>query len=101
MLPEIVSAKIFLGEAYPNPFSINTEKAKIKINYGIKQNEIGKLTIFNIKGQKIRSYYHLEGNSSIAWNARDDKGNSVSTGVYLYRLKTSSFERVHKLVITK
>ena len=98
---EMVEDVSFLGKAYPNPFSINSSKNEIRINYNVQKNDMGKLEIFNLKGQKIRSYPNLKGNNSISWNIKDNKGNAISSGIYFYRLKTASLEHIQKLIITK
>lgn len=71
---------------YPNPFDGSTT---FKYNYVGKENGIDvRVTIFNSLGSKI---IELEssanfGENTLDWNGVDDNGNSISTGVYYYRL---------------
>ena len=65
--------------AYPNPFN-----SKIIITYkNLKGGEIG---IYNINGQKIRTFKTAEiKEGQIEWDARDALGNKVSSGIYFAR----------------
>ena len=74
----------YLTGNFPNPFNPTTA-----ISFSIQENSLIDLSIFNIKGQKIKTLSHNEftkGSHSIIWNGDDDFGNSVSSGVYLYKL---------------
>ncbi len=71
---------------YPNPFG---ESTTFKYNYIGKENGIDiRVTIYNSLGSKI---IELEssanfGENILEWNGFDDHGNSISSGVYYYRL---------------
>ncbi|MBM4399677.1 MAG: glutamyl aminopeptidase, partial [Candidatus Cloacimonetes bacterium] len=52
---------------YPNPFN-----GQLKIAFTGKQKSSSVLTIFNIKGQKVRSYSDIKGNELI-WDGCDEK----------------------------
>ena len=90
-----------LHQNYPNPFNPNTE-----ISFMMKENCIGELSIFNIKGQKIKTIFN---NSSISrdeliisiWNGKDESGIEVSTGVYLYELKTNKEIYLKRMLLIK
>ena len=82
---EIISANRILSN-YPNPFNPSTT-----ISFNIEQNEIYELSIFNIKGQKIRTFsnYQITDsiNQQIVWNGCDENNGPVSSGIYFYCLK--------------
>ena len=72
---------------YPNPFNPTTT-----IEFSIQIDSKIDLSIFNINGQKIKTLTHdefIKGNHSLIWNGNDNFGNSVSSGVYLYKLKVN------------
>ena len=76
--------QMFLLPNHPNPFNPSTT---ISYNLGeYLQNP--QIEIYNIKGQKVKSYQLEEkaGVSSIIWNGKDENDKSVSSGVYFYRL---------------
>ena len=71
---------------YPNPFE---ESTTFKYNYIGKEGGIDiRVTIFNSLGSKIKVLDSKAnfGDNILDWNGIDDNGNSVSTGVYYYRL---------------
>ena len=84
---------------YPNPFNPET-----KIEYSIAKAGNAELTIYNIKGQRVKTLIndHIEaGDHSIVWNGKDDKGTDVSSGVYFYRLKTADGVHNKKMLLLK
>jgi len=68
---------------YPNPFN-----PEVKININASQESVGQVGIYNLLGQKIRQY-ELYKNSprQIIWNASDEQGLPVSSGVYIVLLE--------------
>ncbi|KAA3600442.1 MAG: T9SS C-terminal target domain-containing protein [Calditrichaeota bacterium] len=85
-----------LNQNYPNPFNPST-----KIEFSLEKGEIGKLTIFNSLGQKIKEY-NLEYNfNSITWNGTDKNDNLVSNGIYFYKLESNKNIEVKKMVLLR
>ena len=41
------------------------------------------------------------GNYKVKWDGKDDKNNIVSSGIYLYYLKTGEFDKVNKMLLIK
>ena len=41
------------------------------------------------------------GHKSILWNARDNKNELVSAGIYLYMIKTGNYRKTRKMVLIK
>ena len=63
-----------------------------------------RLEIYNIRGQKIRTLVdgYLEvGRYSVVWNGDDMNGRSVSSGIYFYRLETSTGNETRKMLLMK
>lgn len=85
---------------YPNPFNPTTT-----ISFSILINSNVELSIFNIKGQKIKSLTHdkfTKGSHSIIWNGDDDYGKLVCSGIYLYKLNINGkTEAVKKCLLLK
>ncbi len=88
---------------YPNPFyGVNAHKGSFQINLNIKGNS--ELAIYNIKGQKVRTLlkgYRDKGESLIYWDAKDDQGNQLPSGVYVYKLTCNGHETGDKFTIIK
>jgi len=89
-----------LHQNFPNPFNPSTT-----IEFSILNNAIIELTVYNLKGQKINTLVHNEitkGSHSIVWNGDDDFGNSVSSGIYFYKLIINErIEAVKKCLLMK
>jgi hypothetical protein len=69
---------------YPNPFNPETT-----IKFSISKNSNVDLSIYNIKGQRVRTLANQQypvGEHSLVWNGDDDPGRSVGSGVYFYKL---------------
>ncbi len=89
--------KLFQNE--PNPFNPTTE-----IKYQLSSEANVELTIYNLKGQKIRTLvddYKSSGIHSVVWNGRDENDLEVSSGLYFYRLDTGTYSEIKKTLLLK
>ena len=87
-------AEFSLSQNYPNPFNPTTNFEFQIANHGFVS-----LKIFDLLGREIITLVNEEkptGVYKIRWNA----GN-LSSGVYIYQLKTGSFNEVKKLLLLK
>jgi hypothetical protein len=87
-----------LHAAYPNPFNPNTNLSFTlpeAVNYSLK--------IYNVAGQLVRAYQGIgsTGLNVINWDGRDNAGNSVSSGVYFYKLVAGQYSATEKMVMMK
>jgi len=88
-----------LHNSYPNPFNPVTN-----IRYDIPEISDVTIEIYNLAGQKIKtlvSNEHQPGRYKIQWNATNDLGSPVSTGMYIYRIKAKDFISVKRLLLMK
>jgi len=84
---------------HPNPFNPLTS-----IRYDLPQAGAVFLGIYNIKGELVRTLVDEQkaaGSYSVSWDATDDIGRKAASGVYLYRLQSSSNTATRKLLFTK
>ena len=103
------SAELALSHVlnYPNPFTTKTQ-------FYFEQNQCCQLLdvqvqVFTVSGKLVKSisqFVYAEGfrSSPIEWDGRDDFGDKIGRGVYLYRVKIktsdgSTAEKYEKLVI--
>ncbi|MCK5050248.1 MAG: T9SS type A sorting domain-containing protein [Candidatus Cloacimonetes bacterium] len=95
----LVDATILNGN-YPNPFNPETT-----ISFSVVQtSSLVNLDIYNLKGQKIKTLVNeilSAGNHSYIWNGTDEKGKSVASGVYLYKMKTGNYVLTKKMILMK
>lgn len=85
---------------YPNPFNPSTT-----ILFSLHQKQDVKLTIYNLKGQKIKTLVNQEydkGNHTIIWNGNVESGERVSSGIYLFKLDLNGkTQDVKKCILLK
>ena len=94
-----IPTEFALHENYPNPFNPTTT-----LRFDLPEVSNITLTIFNMLGQKIRTYdmqSAAAGYHTLKWNATNDYGDPVGAGVYLYQLQTKDFVRTRKMVLLK
>jgi len=95
MLPEVFA----LHNNYPNPFNPITN-----IRYDIPEISDVRIDIYNINGQRVRtlvSREHQPGRYKIQWNAANDSGSPVASGMYIYKIHAKEFVSVKKLLLMK
>ncbi len=91
----------YLAQNFPNPFNPYTT-----IRYSIRERSHVTLRIYNVAGQLVRTLVdgeqlpRAEG-FTIKWDGRNETGEAVATGVYLYRLVTKQYTQTRKLVLLK
>ncbi|MDP8288506.1 MAG: M14 family zinc carboxypeptidase, partial [Candidatus Electryonea clarkiae] len=79
-----IQPEYILHQNKPNPFRFITF-----FPYEVKNphNEKLTLSLFNIKGQLIRSYELDENISMVSWDGKNARGREVGSGIYFYQLK--------------
>ncbi len=88
-----------LGNAYPNPFNPETN-----IDFSVSENSNVNLSIYNVLGQKVRTFYNREmkaGNYSVTWRGLDENNLKCSSGIYFYILKTNNYKSIKKMLLLK
>ena len=88
-----------LGNNYPNPFNPRTI-----INYSITKSGSVKVSIYNIKGQIVRTLVNDNkeaGRYSAVWNGKDNNNKDVASGLYLYRIESLDFSATKKMMLMK
>lgn len=84
--------------AYPNPWKIS-EHATIPIIFDqIPTNGATTLRIFTISGELVRT---LSGSQSVQWDIRNQRGQFVASGVYLYLLTADNQQKTGKVVVIR
>ncbi len=88
-----------LYQNYPNPFNPSTT-----MRYNLPKAGQVSLKIYNTLGQEIRTLVNgvrPAGTNEIIWDGKNNSGNSVSSGIYLYRLKAGNFTLTKKMTLMK
>lgn len=92
--PAIFADKIRLFQNYPNPFNPETT-----ISFYLPKKDNVELYLYDLKGREIRkilSQRRSAGQHNITLNAQE-----LASGIYLYKIQTSTFSETKKLVKLK
>ncbi len=100
VLPSI-ETNVILNQNYPNPFKPSGagRSPATTISYSLPYSSKTSLSIYNIKGELVKTLVNKNqqaGDHSIVWDAED-----VSSGIYLYQIKTEGSVETKKCVIMK
>jgi hypothetical protein len=88
-----------LSGAYPNPFNSSTS-----ISFTLPVVSDVEIIVYNIMGQKVTTLEAsamLPGERSISWDGTNSGGQSVASGVYLYRLKAGEYTASSRMMLLK
>ena len=88
-----------LRQNYPNPFNPITN-----IEFDLKESQTVSLIIYNLAGKKIKTLVDgtlSSGLKNVIWDATDEAGNKVTSGVYFYTLKTHEWSDTKRMTLIK
>lgn len=88
-----------LEPAYPNPFNPTTT-----IAFALPSPGSIRLSVVNTRGQTVSVLAdgsYPAGRHIVTWNGRDQDGNPVASGIYLYILETPSGRRSRKMTLIR
>ena len=88
-----------LYQNYPNPFNPTT-----KIDFVLGETSEVNLTVYDITGKPLRTLLNGKlspGQKTVSWDATDEAGHRVTSGVYFYTLKTPNWSQTKKMILIK
>lgn len=84
---------------YPNPFNSQT-----RFRFRLAEDAEIRLTILNLQGRTVavvsQGWFKI-GEHAVNWDARDDQGQPLSSGVYFYELRTPDYFCTKKLLLLR
>ncbi len=90
---------IVLHQNYPNPFNPSTV-----ISFSLSEEDAVQVDIYNLAGQRVRSYdlgvVH-PGTIRIVWDATNDFGEPVASGIYIYQLRSLHSVQTRKMTLIR
>jgi hypothetical protein len=89
----------FLGQPVPNPSA-----GTMTIRFGLAAAGEHTLLVYDVAGRRVRllsSGVAGAGPQTVHWDGRDDLGNPVASGVYVYRLSSPAGERVERATVLR
>ncbi|MDA3837898.1 MAG: C10 family peptidase [Candidatus Delongbacteria bacterium] len=94
-----IPTSAILHQNYPNPFNPETT-----ISFTILDEGPVKLVVYDRMGRNIKTLsegFKNQGVHNVNWDGKNNFGESVSSGVYYYMLKTNNFTDVKKALMIK
>ncbi len=88
-----------LERNYPNPFNPTTT-----ISYSVAEQAHVSLVIYDVLGRAVKTLVNenrVPGVYDIVWDATDETGNSVATGLYFARFAGGDYQKSIKLAFKK
>jgi hypothetical protein len=87
-----------LGQNYPNPFNAST-------SFTLSMPKSGRYSvrIYNLAGQVVKTFEGeaSAGRHTLTWDGTDKNGNSVSSGIYLYKAEANGFFQTKKMILIR
>ena len=94
-----MSIKDFRTQNIPNPFNPTTT-----ISFSLPKSDYVSLKIYNINGQLIKTLKEGQitaGYHTALWEGTDEKGRSVHSGVYFYKLTVGNYSFSKQMLLLK
>ena len=89
-----------MTQNYPNPVSNSTS-----IMLNIQQDGLYNLTVYDALGNKVNTLLnqHITAgeNVTVEWDATDESGSKVQSGVYVYKLTGNNTTVTKKMIVNK
>ena len=99
LIEPLIPSEFSLSQNYPNPFNMSTS-----IEYGLPEQCHVLITVYNILGQRVSTLIdgiEPAGLHQVEWNGTNSYGNTVASGVYIYRIVASSYVKSKKMILVK
>lgn len=91
---------IILKQNFPNPFNNSTI-----IRFHLNKSMPVQLIIYDINGKEviklIKNQIYNSGEHSVTWTGKNKHGKEVSSGIYLYQVKTKKFLATKKMLLIR
>ena len=94
-----VSNEFALLSNYPNPFNPITS-----IRYNLESNSNVKITVYDLLGNVVNELFQgtqMAGINNVSWNATNNMGESISSGVYIYKVQTDASYKIGRMMFLK
>ena len=95
----LIPEQYALHQNYPNPFNPTTI-----LRYDLPEDIQVRIMIYDIMGREVRTLMNVNqtaGYHSISWDAKNDIGEGVSAGMYIYMIQAGEFRRTKKMILLK
>ncbi len=94
-----IPERFILAQNYPNPFNPMTT-----IDFQLPEPSHVVIKVYDIYGREVRTLIrkqYVAGRYYLTWDARDDYGDFVSSGIYIYEIQAGKFSQAKKMMLVK
>ena len=94
-----VPNKFIVMQNFPNPFNPSTT-----IKYDIQENAPVQVTVYDIMGNTVKNLYNgyqVSGLKSIDWDATNNTGDLISSGMYFYKVQVGESYEIKRMMYLK
>jgi len=95
----IIADRIILYPNYPNPFNGETV-----VRFYLPKSSVLESAIYDITGKEVKRYYpykYPQGRNVMRWDARDQHGKEVSSGLYIWKFSGEGFSKSIKMMLIR
>ena len=88
-----------LSQNYPNPFNPETV-----ISFHVPKSSHVVIEVYNLLGQRLQKLVDESKEVGIyqaRWDGCDENGNSVSSGIYIYKMQADGFVAIKKMALVR
>jgi flagellar hook assembly protein FlgD len=88
-----------LGQNYPNPFNPSTS-----IDFSIPESQQVEIAIYDLLGRQVKVLVDEvlpAGSFSTVWDGTNQRNLSVSSGYYVYSMKSGKNQTVKKMLLMR
>ena len=88
-----------LKNNYPNPFNPTTN-----IEFSLPQSDYTTLKVYSVTGELVKTLVNSEisaGTHKVVFNGKDENGNELTSGMYIYELKSGVNITANKMFLIK
>lgn len=96
---DAIPADFVLAQNYPNPFNAGTQ-----IEFSLPEPGFACLAVYDILGRAITVLVDgpmAAGRQQVQWRGKNDRGESVGSGIYFYRLIAGGHSQMRKMLLLK
>lgn len=97
--PNLLPDRLEVDQNYPNPFNSGT-----MIRFRLPKSGVVEVRIYNLLGELITILLNHKmpaGEHQVYWDGCDSNGDSLATGIYLYRVEADGMSETRKMVLMK
>ena len=95
----LLPAEFAMYQNYPNPFNPITS-----IKYDLPKDAYTVMEVFDIMGKHVKTLIdenQTAGFKTVKWDATNSNGNNVAAGMYIYQIKSGSYNETKKMILLK